>query len=57
MNLRRILTAKPVDLPIYRQYVVDHPKHAATALVYMLPWSITLGILCVVALTCWLGVR
>jgi len=43
-RLRRILTARPVDLPIYRQYVVDHPKHAATALLLMLPWSVTIGV-------------
>jgi len=55
MNLRRILTARPVDLPIYRQYVVDHPKHGATALVYMLPWSVTLGIVVVGMLVCALG--
>lgn len=57
MNLRRIVTARPVDLPIYRRYVVDHPKHTATALVYMLPWSVTVGIIVVGVLVCWLGGR
>lgn len=57
MNLRRVLTAKPVDLEIYRQYVIDHPKHEATALIFMLPWSVTIGLMCVLGLACWLGGR
>lgn len=56
-RLRRILTARPVDLPIYRQYVVDHPKHVATALIFMWPWSFTLGVVVVIVFACWLGGR
>ena len=54
-RLRRLLTARPVDLPIYRRYVLDHPKHAATALVYMLPWSVTLSFLTLVVIAFCVG--
>ena len=43
-RLRRVLTARPVDLPIYRDYVIEHPKHVVTALLFLLPWSVTLGL-------------
>lgn len=59
-RIRRILTAKPVDLEIYRQYVINHPKHKTTAMLYRLPWSVTLILMCALGaldLACWLGSR
>lgn len=57
LNLRKIMTARPVDLAVYRDYVLEHPKHEATALLFMLPWSVLGGLLGILAVVLWLAQR